>query len=133
MTKAEMEQYVSSNHFMQYNHIELCSVSKDKSTVKTDLRPESLNLRGYVHGGLLCTMADCVAGVTARQDGRDYVTQSCHINYLRNVTSGTIYATAQVVKRGRQLAIFHITITDENNNLLVDGVVDMICVSKEQS
>ena len=128
MTKEELESYTQRNYFMHYNHIELCTVSDTHSVVKVDLHPESMNLRGYVHGGLLCTMADCVAGISARQDGRDYVTQSFHMNYLRNVTGGTIYATADAVKRGRQLAIFHVTITDEKETLLADGVVDMIWV-----
>lgn len=123
--------YQKNNPFMAYNHIELCQVSSKLSIVKVCLVPESKNLYGHVHGGLLYAMADCVAGVTARADGDEFVTQSAHINFLRNVQDGTIYAKAETVKRGRHMAVFHVTITDQNGNLLCDGVVDMFCSKKK--
>lgn len=117
--------YEQANPFMAYNHIQICQADSEKSVVKVELVPESKNLHGHVHGGLLYGMADCVAGLTARATGEDYVTQSAHINFLKNVKSGTIYAAAEAVKRGHHIAVFHVSITDEKNSLLADGVVDM--------
>lgn len=117
--------YEQANPFMAYNHIQICQLSPEKSVVKVDLVPESKNMDGHVHGGLLYSMADCAAGITARSNGKNYVTQSAHINFLKNVNSGTIYATAEVVKRGSHIAVFHVSITDEKNSLLADGTVDM--------
>ncbi len=61
-------------------------------------------------------------------DGRDYVTQSAHINFLHNVQSGTIFAKAEIIKRGKHMAYFHISITDQDDHLLCDGMVDMYCI-----
>ena len=94
--------------------------------VKVNLVAESMNLHGHVHGGLLYAMADCVAGIFARMDGRDYVTQSAHINFLHNVQSGTIFAKAEIIKRGKHMAYFHISITDQDDHLLV--MVWLICI-----
>ena len=118
--------YERNNPFMAYNHIEICSASAESSVVKVALVPESKNLHGAVHGGLLYAMADCVAGVTARASGEDYVTQSAHINFLRNVKEGTIYAQADTIKRGRRVIVLHITVYDGEHRLLADGSIDML-------
>lgn len=121
--------YEKGNPFMSYNHIQICKVDPDCCVVKVNLVAESMNLHGHVHGGLLYAMADCVAGIFARMDGRDYVTQSAHINFLHNVQSGTIFAKAEIIKRGKHMAYFHISITDQDDHLLCDGMVDMYCIS----
>lgn len=123
----DFEEYAKNNAFMGYNHIEICSASPESSVVKVELRPESMNLHGAVHGGLLYAMCDCVAGITARSvGGMDYVTQSGHINFLRNVKTGTVYAQADTVKRGRRVIVMHITVYNEEHKLLADGSIDMI-------
>ena len=73
---------------------------------------------GRLRGGNFC-----------QNDGRDYVTQSAHINFLHNVQSGTIFAKAEIIKRGKHMAYFHISITDQDDHLLCDGMVDMYCIS----
>lgn len=61
---------------MHYNHIQICEAGSEKCVVKVDLVAESKNLHGHIHGGLLYGMADCAAGVAARVNGDDFVTQS---------------------------------------------------------
>ena len=58
------------NPFMQYNHIEIVSVTSDSAVMSLDIRRDTTNIYGYVHGGAFFTMADCCAGLTARSDGR---------------------------------------------------------------
>lgn len=125
ITPKDYEAYEKNNPFMAYNHIEICSADPEVSVVKVQLRPESTNLYGKVHGGLLYAMADCVAGVAARANGEDFVTQSAHINFLRNTDCGTVYAKATQISRGRTLAVFQIEITDKTGKLLSAGTVDM--------
>ena len=69
----------------------------------------------------------CTAGLAARQDGRRYVTQSSHINFLTNCRQGTVRAVAQAVRRGRQLAVFRVQVLAEDGKLMADGTVDMFC------
>ena len=64
------------NPFMSFNHIKIGVVESDHAEVWLDIQPESTNIYGVVHGGALFTMADCCAGLTARSDGREYVTQN---------------------------------------------------------
>lgn len=124
----DFAEYEKSNRYMSHNHIRIDKVESDHCIVKVELREESKNLYGFVHGGLMYSMADCVAGLTARTDGRAYVTQSSHMNFLRNTKQGTIYAEGRVVKRGRTVTIIHINVYDDEDRQLIDGVINMMCV-----
>ncbi|MBP3311145.1 MAG: PaaI family thioesterase [Butyricicoccus sp.] len=121
-------QYQKNNPFMDYCHIEIVSVSPECSKVRVEMTHELKNLNGTAHGGLLCTLADCVAGITARADGRNYVTQSAHINFIRNVTEGTLYAVGTPIKRGRHTVVIHVQILHASGTLLADASIDMFCL-----
>lgn len=125
-----MEIYKADNHFMTYNAIEPISAADDRSEVRTTLSENSLNLKGYVHGGLIMTLADCAAGLAARCDGRDYVTQSMNVNFISNVKEGTIYARGAVISRGRTVVIVRVTVADENGRLMADATANMFCVRR---
>jgi acyl-CoA thioesterase len=123
--------YAANNPFMAHNHIEITRIDREedgdyRAEVRVVLRPESMNLHGAVHGGLLYGLADCVAGIAARCDGNDYVTQSAHVNFLRNTKQGVVYALARVVRRGRHMVVLHVAIRDAEDRLLADCAVDMM-------
>ena len=122
----DFEKYARSNPFMHHNHIEIVKVTEESCRVKVTLVHELKNLYGAVHGGLMYSMADVVCGIAARVDGNDYVTQSTHMNYLRNTKGDEIYCDTQIVKRGRTMVIIRFQITDDAGRLLADGVIDMI-------
>ena len=63
------------NLFATYNHIEVEFVEPDHAIFKLEIRPESKNPYGIVHGGAIYTMADNATGYAAHTDGRSYVTQ----------------------------------------------------------
>lgn len=128
-----MDVYKEKNHFMTYNMIEPIFADEDSSEVVVTLSENGENLSGYAHGGLLMTMADCAAGMAARGDGRDYVTQAVHMNFISNIKKGTIHAKGQVIHRGRTVVSVRVTITDEGNVLMADATVNMFCVGKKEA
>lgn len=78
---------------------------------------------GLVHGGLVCTLADSVAGCavhTTLDAGTGYTSIGITVNFLRPVTldSGTLTATGQVVKPGRRVATATAEITDAAGRLV---------------
>ena len=114
------------NPFIEYNGIEIVSISPEHSVLKATITKNSQNPFGRIHGGLMCTMMDSVAGITARADEHTYVTQNMYVNFLGNVTDAeVIYAESNVVKRGRTLTIVHTIVRTEDGKLLADGTVDM--------
>ena len=74
--KKKLIEYTAENAFVQVCGIEIWELEEDHAVMGTAARPELLNPMGMLHGGLLFTLADCCSGVTARTDGRTYVTQT---------------------------------------------------------
>ena len=95
-----------------------------------EVHPDGLNIMGMIHGGLLYSLADVVTGLTARADGRKYVTQSAHVNFIGNVSQGRVTARGILVRRGRVITIVRGEVTDENGKLLADVTADMFCVGR---
>lgn len=117
------------NPFMQYNHIEIVSVTSDSAVMSLDIRRDTTNIYGYVHGGAFFTMADCCAGLTARSDGRQYVTQNASVNFIHNVKTGHLTARGRTVSRRRHICVVAVEITDETDTLLFSSTFSMYCIS----
>ena len=74
------DEYVKHNPFMGYTNMKIEKISPECSEISMKITHGVTNLMGMVHGGMLYALADVVTGLTARADGRKYVTQSAHIN-----------------------------------------------------
>ena len=84
-----------------------------------------------MHGGAFFTMADCCAGLTARSDGRQYVTQNASVNFIHNVKAGHLTARGRTVSRRRHICVVAVEITDETDTLLFSSTFSMYCISAE--
>ena len=105
------EQRMRKNAFMLHNHIELESVDKDRAVFKLDIRPESCNPYGMIHGGAIYTLADNATGTAAHSDG-------------------PVRATPWVHHRGKSPVLTAVDITGENGKLLATGEFTFFCVDK---
>jgi len=77
---------------------------------------------GLVHGGLVCTLADSVAGCASID---------ITVNYLRPVTlaSGTLIATGRVTKPGRRVALATAEVTDGAGRLVATATSNCLILS----
>lgn len=128
MNPKEQKTFLQNIPYIQYNGIVIDEIGMEKSVLHVEMRHELENPYGMAHGGLLFTLADTAGGVTARADGRRYVTLDASIRYLRSVRSGRITATAYTVKRGKTVAVVDVSITDEEEHLLSTATVTMFCL-----
>ena len=76
------------------------------------------------------SMAACCSpwrtAAAVRTDGRRYVTQSGGLNYLRNVSEGTVVAESRVIRRGRTVCVVDIEVKSvEKDLLLAEGIFTM--------
>lgn len=122
------DRVIRENPFMTYNHIEVGPVRPDYAEVSMTICRESTNIYHVVHGGAFFTMADCCAGLCARTDGRDYVTQDAAVQFIHNVREGTVTAQGSVLSRGKRICLVNVDITDQNGTLLFHGTVTMYCI-----
>jgi uncharacterized protein (TIGR00369 family) len=93
-------------HLMQFDIVDLAEGRVEFSCV---LDESVYNPIGVVHGGLVCTLLDTVAGCavhTTLPQGMAYTSIELKVNYLRAVHahSGPLTAVGTVVKPGRRVA-----------------------------
>lgn len=112
---------LKENAFTTHNFMELELAEPDRVVYRLDIRPESRNPYGMVHGGALYTLADDAAGAAAHSDGRHYVTQHGDLHFLDNRAHGVIRAEGRVRHRGRSTVLVNVDITDETGALLATG------------
>ena len=96
--------------------------------VRLNICPESKNSFGMVHGGAIYAMADNATGFAAHTDGRNYVTQTSSLHFLRNQPEGEIQADARVRHRGRSTCLVAVDILGEDETLLATGEFTFFCV-----
>jgi uncharacterized protein (TIGR00369 family) len=84
-------------------------------------RPDesAYNPIGAVHGGLVCTLLDSVAGCALHSvlpQGKGYTSVEIKVNYLKAVrlSSGLLTATGTVVKSGARVGFTEGIVTDES-------------------
>lgn len=125
-----IREIVRQNAFTEYNHMELAEVERDRAVFRLEIRPDSVNGYGMVHGGALYALADNATGCAVHTDGRDYVTQSGSLNFLSNQGRGVILAAARVRQRGRRTALASVEITGGDGKLLAAGDFRYYCISE---
>ena len=123
---------LGANAFTDHNFIRLESAEADCAVYRLDIRPESRNPFGMVHGGALYTLADDAAGGAAHSDGRHYVTQHGDLHFLDNRAHGTVRATGRVRHRGRATVLVDVEITDGAGALLATGAFSYFCVDRKR-
>lgn len=109
--------------FDVHNHISVVDVDDGVGVVAVDIRPESLNVWGTPHGGLLFTLSDVACGcavLTVRPESHVTVTGS--MDYLRPApTKGRVIATGRVTKMGGKLTYCDSELRDEEGTLIATG------------
>lgn len=71
-------------------------------------RPDLLQQQGFLHGGVITSIADSTCGYTAltmMPEGYEVLTVEFKINILRAVRGDQIIATGSVVRAGKRLVI----------------------------
>ncbi|MCR5129103.1 MAG: PaaI family thioesterase [Lachnospiraceae bacterium] len=125
-----MEHKKGWNPFMEENGIEIVSESAERTVLRVIPQKKHRNPYNMIHGGLLFTMIDCAAGITARADGNAYVTQNSYVNFLNNTDQEEeVLAETDVIRRGTTIVVVHVVVRTSDGKKLADAVVDMFRVN----
>ena len=112
------------DHFASFCGIELQELTKEQCVLAVTLRPEHMNLYGFVHGGMINTIMDNAGGIVAafaHGPVRPVVTGSADAHFLRPVRGSTMKCVATLVKAGRTMARVQLGVYDENDKLCTVG------------
>ncbi|GAC1414056.1 MAG: PaaI family thioesterase [Candidatus Velthaea sp.] len=104
-------------HFPGYVGIEVVEVVHGRAQLRLVLRPEHLAPNGYLHAGVVVTLADTAAGygtLATKPDGvENFTTIELKSNFFGTLKWGTLACTSTLLHGGRTTQVWDSTVTDE--------------------
>ena len=105
------------------------------SLLEMDVTPNALNGYGYVHGGMLFTLADYAMGAAARSlvpKGSSPVTLEAKINFVGNLKEGRVVARCQALHQGKHLVMMETRLHEGDSDELVAIVTGTFYIIKNE-
>lgn len=112
--------------FMQHIGAELGEIAPGHCALHLTPRPDLAQQNGFVHGGMIATLADVAGGLAAFslfEAGDDILTVEIKINYLAPAGGDEIIARGEVVKSSRTLSIVRSEV------FAVNGGAETLCAA----
>ena len=103
-------------------NMQVLKAEDGSSVLAMDVTPNALNGYGYVHGGMLFTLADYAMGATARtlvEKGHSPVTLEAKANYVNNLKEGRLIARCQALHQTKRLITLETRITTADTHELI--------------
>ncbi|WP_130869637.1 PaaI family thioesterase [Intestinimonas massiliensis (ex Afouda et al. 2020)] len=97
-----------------------------------EIRTDTQNPMGMVHGGALFTLADTVAGTAAFTTGRTCVTLDSSMQFLSAAKGNKVFCVAAPKKIGRTILVYDISMTDSENRLVATGIFTFYATGEYQ-
>lgn len=86
-----------------------------------EVKKTHLNHTKSVHGGILYTLCDTIAGAAAATDGRTCVTVNSTIDFVKPANDSKIICKSEVIRFGSRFIRTKVEIFDTADNLLCYG------------
>jgi acyl-CoA thioesterase len=105
--------------FAQKLKLELVDLQEGYSRVAMTITPELDNIFGMAHGGALFALMDAAFETACNSHGTVAVALNVNVTYVASPAPGSrITAEAREFSRTRKTANYHITVTDDQQQLL---------------
>lgn len=114
--------------------LELVEIGEEHAVLSMPIRSQAFNSTGNLHGGAIATLIDVAAGTAAArgsgfEPGRQsLVTADLHVRYLGRPHGDVVYATARVLKAGRQLIVVECRVADIEERVIAAADFSMMIV-----
>lgn len=122
----------SDSQFLQSNDMKVTEVRDGFAKVEMIIDKQILNVHGFVHGGALYSLADTAAGAASFATGRDSVTLSGTINYIKPGKGGKLIGIAQEISRGRTTGIYEVFIFNDKDVMLSRATFTMFFLDSDK-
>lgn len=114
--------------------VTILTASSDEVTCAWEVTEKHHQGYGIVHGGVHCgvieTLASIGAALVALPRGQRVVGLENNTSFIRAVRSGRLTAKARPVTRGRTTQVWEAWIRDEQENLVAQGRVRLLCIDE---
>lgn len=116
--KELMKRLNGNSQFLQSNDMKVTQISEGSARVEMLVDAQILNVHGFVHGGALYSLADTAAGAASFATGRDSVTLTGTINYIKPGRGGKLIGVATEISLGRTTGVYEVFIYNDEQVLL---------------
>lgn len=102
------------------------TVIDGKVSISCSRKPELTQQQGFLHGGVVASIADVACGyaaLTKIPEGQEVLTAEFKINLIRPITGEKIIANGTVIKSGKTLLITEADVIDMDSGKLVAKVL----------
>lgn len=139
--KARIEKFLQRQHFMKHLGFQLNFIEAGKTEGYLKLEKVHQQQKGFVHGGVIATVADITMGLasyTAVPEDHHVVTGELKISYLNPGTGDTLMAKGWILKQGRKInfcesEIWAYTANNEKNKkLIAKASASMVTIFPEE-
>ncbi len=116
---AKLLEYLNRiDRFAVHNKMRLTTITPGYAEAEMELGEHVWNGRGPAHGGLVYSLADLALAGAANSHGRDSVTQSSTIHYIRPGTGTRLRAVATELYRGNRTGLYQIEVFNDQDKLI---------------
>ena len=120
--KKIMTEVLLNDEFSRHLGIEVLEFEEKYIRARIPFKKNVLNNYGSVHGGVLYSFADIIAGALACSGGKFCTTVEGSMNYLEPAKSREyIYCEAKRVRGGNHLVVVKVKIKNDDGTLVDDG------------
>lgn len=120
-----------NSQYLQSNDMRVIEVRKGFARVEMIIDKQILNVHGFVHGGALYSLADTAAGAASFATGRDSVTLTGTINYIKPGRGGKLIGVASEISSGRTTGVYEVFIYNDAQVLLSRATFTMFFLDGE--
>ncbi|MGH3968774.1 MAG: PaaI family thioesterase [Mycobacterium sp.] len=103
-------------------------LTPDVARAQLEIQPKLLQPFGIVHGGVYCSMIESMASIAAytwlsANGSGAVVGVNNNTDFLRAISTGTVYGVAEPLHRGRLQQLWLVTITSADERVVARGQV----------
>jgi len=104
---AQVRSIFEKANFLQYLGLQLTSSGKGSCETALTIEDRHLQQHGFVHAGVIATMADHTAGGAARTASgeHDVITIEFKVNFLRPATARKLICYGKVLRAGKSVIV----------------------------
>lgn len=116
----EVREIFTGDRFATENGMVIDEIGDHYAKCSVELKDVHRNAMGGIMGGVHFTLADLAFAVAANWQEMGTVALSTDIAFIGAVKGTKLIAEAKLVKNGRTVSCYHITVTDDLGNIAAD-------------
>ena len=126
LSAADVQERIRTSNTAKQLGFIIDKAERGKVTIRMPVEELHKQVYGVVHGGVLAALADTAGGLAtymACPRGTRVATVEMKINFLEAVEAGTVFAEAEVVRRGRHIAVVDCDVRDDRGRLVAKALM----------